>query len=80
MVGSGTGSGKFDRIRIREKGPDLTGSGSGSATLGRLVLELNIPLSRLGNGLLSTVRNLHLPSDQLKVHPRFLIASFAACE
>ena len=26
MVGSG--SGKFDRIRIREKGPDSTGSGS----------------------------------------------------
>ena len=60
----------YGRIRIREKGLDPTGSGS--ATLGRLVLELN--------GLLSTVRNLHLPSDQLKVHPRFLIASFAACE
>ena len=30
MVGSasGTGSGKFDRIRIREIGPDPTGCGS----------------------------------------------------
>ena len=31
MVGSRTGSGKFDQIRIRPKGPDP--SGSGSATL-----------------------------------------------
>ena len=32
MVGSESGTGKFDRIWIREKGPDPTGSGSGSGS------------------------------------------------
>ena len=42
MVGSGTGSGKFDRIRIREKGPDPTESGSATLVSGMCVFGENL--------------------------------------
>ena len=35
--GSGTGSGKFDRILMREKGPDPTGSGSATLPVRHLL-------------------------------------------